>query len=290
MHADTLNWSDIRVFLAIVRAGTLGGGARELGLTQPTMGRRIKALESTIGQKLFQRTADGFVLTDEGAAILPHAQRMEEQALALSRQIDGSGNRLDGLLRVSSSDWFGVYVVAPLFAEFSQRHPDVSLELITDARRLNLARREADLAFRITPFDEPDIAQRQLMIMAYSVYAANDWCIEQLDNPRQVRLITMDSHFGELPDVVWLKKMLPGARIAFASNNREAQARLCAAGVGLAVLPKALGDQMPGLKPVDLGEPPPSRQVWLGYHQDLRHLPRLRAFLDLTLKRLGQAS
>lgn len=290
MHVDTLNWSDIRVFLAIVRAGTLGGGARELGLTQPTMGRRIKALENAVGQKLFQRTSDGFVLTNEGAAILPHAQRMEEDALALSRQIDGSGNRLDGLLRVSSSDWFGVYVLAPLFAEFSLRHPDVTLELITDARRLNLARREADLVFRITPFDEPDIAQRQLMIMPYAVYAASDWRTEQPDHSRRVRLITMDSHFGQLPDVAWLKEKLPEARVAFASNNREAQARLCAAGAGLAVLPKALGDQIPGLQPIDLGEPPPSRQVWVGYHQDLRHLPRLRAFLDLALDRLGQAS
>jgi DNA-binding transcriptional LysR family regulator len=84
MQNRMMDWDDVKIFLAIAKAGSLGAAARACGQTQPTMGRRLKALEASLGQTLFQRTSHGFVLTDEGAAILAHAQRMEEEAVGLS--------------------------------------------------------------------------------------------------------------------------------------------------------------------------------------------------------------
>ncbi len=86
-----MDWSDVRIFLAVVRAGTLGGAARALKLSHPTIGRRLQAFEEATGQTLFQRTSEGFVLTDEGAAVLPLAEQMEENALALERRLAGEG-------------------------------------------------------------------------------------------------------------------------------------------------------------------------------------------------------
>src|SRR6266550_1134682 len=97
-------WSDLRIFLAVAREGTLGAAARQLGQTQPTMGRRLKALEQAVGHTLFQRTSDGFVLTDEGAAVLVRAERIEEEAIAFERELAGQGRQLEGMLRISSSD------------------------------------------------------------------------------------------------------------------------------------------------------------------------------------------
>jgi len=282
-----MEWSDLRIFLAIARTGTLGAAARQLGQTQPTMGRRLRALEQAVGQTLFQRTSDGFVLTDEGAAVLAHAERIEEEAIAFERQLAGQGRQLDGLLRISSSDWFGARMLAPLFADFTQRHPQVTIELITDARLFSLARREADLVFRIKPFDEPEVVQRKLMRIDYALYAPAGMAPPQPGDGAGHALVTMDSAFGGLPDALWLQRLLPRAHIAFRSNNRDAQAQACAAGAGLAVLPRPLGDAMPGLQQVDLGEPPPSRDVWLGYHRDLKRLARLRALLDATVARFG---
>src|SRR5882762_1917015 len=150
-----MEWSDLRIFLAIAREGTLGAAARKLGLSQPTMGRRLRALERSIGQTLFQRTGDGFVLTDEGSTVLSHAERIEEEALAFERQLGGQDRQLDGMLRISSSDWFGAHLLTPVLAEFARLQPRVVVELLTDARLYSLPRREADLVFRITPFDEP---------------------------------------------------------------------------------------------------------------------------------------
>ena len=282
-----MEWSDLRVFLAIARAGTLVGAARLLKQSQPTMGRRLRALETTCGAALFLRTPEGFVLTDEGAAMLPHAERMEEEAMAIERQLGGRQPDLEGTLRITSSDWFGTHVLSPVLAEFARLHPRVSVELLTDARFLNLSKREADLAFRIRPFSEPDVVSRKLTHMPYAAYALRGGIPPRAGSGAGAALIAMDAGFAGSPDDGWLQAMLPRARVAFRSNSRDVQARMCAAGIGIAVLPVALGDRMADLTRIELGEPPPGRDTWVGYHRDLRRSARLRALLDLVVARLG---
>ena len=267
-----MDWGDLRIFLAIARTGTLGAAARVTGQTQPTMGRRLRALEASLGQILFQRTPDGFVLSDAGAVVLNHAERMEEEALGIARQMGGEGEGLSGLLRLSASEWFGVTVLSPVLAAFSRSHPQVTLELITDTRLFNLSRREADLVFRIRPFDEPDVVQRRLMTMQYAAYAAPETDV------KTAGLILMDTAFDGLPDVTWLQTRLPDAAVTFRSNNREAQARMCRLGAGIAVLPCLLADTMSGIVRLDMGDAP-ARDVYMGYHRDLAKSPRLRALI-----------
>jgi DNA-binding transcriptional LysR family regulator len=158
------------------------------------------------------------------------------------------------------------------------------VELLTDARLYSLARREADLAFRITPFDEPDVISRRLLRMPYALYVHRDQPRPRKGG-RGTRLVTMNAAFGGMPDVAWLKKHLPQAGVAFTSNSREVQARMCVQGIGAAVLPTALGDAFGELKRIDLGDPPPSRDTWIGYHKDLKRLNRLRSLLELLSER-----
>ena len=282
-----MDWSDLRIFLAIAREGTLGAAARKLGQSQPTMGRRLRALEQAVGQTLFQRTGAGFVLTDEGSAVLSHAERIEEEALAFERQLGGQDRQLDGMLRISSSDWFGAHLLTPVLAEFARQQPRVVVELLTDARLYSLPRREADLVFRITPFDEPEVVSRRLLHIEYGVYLKPGLAPPRAGDGSGTPLITMDTGFGGMPDAIWLKRMLPNAHVASRSNNRDIQARMCALGAGVAVLPRLLGDTLPGIERIDLGEPPPGRDTWVGYHRDLKRLARLRALLDLVIARLA---
>ena len=282
-----MNWADLRIFLAIAREGTLGGAARALGQSQPTMGRRLQGLERALGQTLFQRTSEGFVLTAEGATVLAHAQRVEDEALALERALAGQDRGLEGLLRISSSDWFGAHMLAPILVEFTRLHPRVSVELLTDARPYSLPRREADMAFRIVPFEEPEVVSRRLLHIDYGAYSKVGLPRPRPGDGAGTQLITMDTAFGGMPDAVWLKRILPNAQIALRSNNRDVQARLCAEGSGIAVLPRPLGDKLGGVERVDLGEAPPGRDTWVGYHRDLRRLARLRALLDLVIEKLA---
>jgi DNA-binding transcriptional LysR family regulator len=286
---DRMEWSDIKIFLAIARAGTLGAAARTLGLTQPTMGRRLKALEAAVGQTLFQRTTEGFVLTDEGQAVLAHAERMEEEALGLQRALSGQDRQLEGLIRISSSDWFGRHILSPMLARFHARHRNVVVELVTDSQLLNLSRREADLVFRIRPFTEPDVVARMFMRIEYGVYAPDGHPDPVAGEGEGTKLVTMDEAFSGMPDVAWLRQQFPRARVAMRSNNRDVQAALCANGVGIAVLPRPLGDTIVGIRRVPLADAPPARDTWLGYHRDLRRLARLRALLDSLLEPQGEA-
>lgn len=282
-----MEWSDLRIFLAIAREGTLGAAARKLGQSQPTMGRRLAALERSIGQTLFQRTHDGFVLTDEGAAVLPHAESMEDEALALQRRLAGRGREMEGQLRLSSSDWFGTHVLAPVLAEFAALQPRVTIELVTSQLHMSLPRRDADLVFRILPFDEPEVVSRRLLHVDYGVYLKQGLDVPRLGDGTGTSLVTMDTAFADMPDAVWLKRVLPRAHVAARSNNRDVQASLCTRGVGIAVLPRLIGDRLAGVDRLELGEAPPGRDTWIGYHRDLRRLARLRALLDLVFARLA---
>jgi DNA-binding transcriptional LysR family regulator len=287
MGRRVFEWSDLRVFLAVAREGTLGAAARKLGLSQPTMGRRLRALEEDVGETLFQRTSEGFVLTAEGSAILAHAERIEDEAQALLRRLGSQDQHLEGMLRVSSSDWFGVHMLTPVLSEFTRLHPHVELELLTDARLYSLRRREADLVFRIQPIDEPEVVSRRLLTIEYGAYLKRGLRRPRVGDGSGTPVITMNTAFEAMPDALWLKRVLPNATVAARSNNRDVQGRLCAEGAGLAVLPRPLGDRLVGVDRINLGEVPPCRDTFVGYHRDLKRLARLRALLDLVIARLG---
>lgn len=282
-----MDGNDVRIFLAVARAGTLAGAARSLRLSQPTMGRRLKALEDQTGQTLFQRTIDGFVLTEEGASVITIAEQMEESSLAMERRPAGEMQRLEGTLRVSSADWFGAWVLPPVVEAFSKTYPHVDIELLTGARLFSLAQREADIAFRIVPFDGADIIQRKLVEMPYGVYIRKDHPDPAQDGAGN-RLITMDTSTGSFPDIDWIKQVFPKASVALRCNNRNSQALMCANGIGIAVLPRPVGDQLAGLRRLDRSETPPSRDIWMGYHRDNRRQGRLRAFVELAVEHLAR--
>lgn len=285
-----MEWSDVRIFLAVVRSRSFGEAARSLGVSHPTVGRRIKVLEAEAGQALFRRTSDGLVLTDAGDAVLTLAESIENSALAMERRLAGNQERLEGILRISSAEWFAGYVLAPVLAELTRRHPAVAPEVIASYRLLNLARREADVAFRIVPFSEPDIVQRRLMSISYGLYGSAETAAALQDDPASVGLILMNAAQSHFPDVAWLLDRFPRSRRAFASTSRAVQAQMCLRGMGIAVLPRPLGDAVPGLQRIATPDQPPSRDIWVGYHHDLRHMDRLRAMLDIADSMLSNSA
>lgn len=158
---------------------------------------------------------------------------------------------------------------------------------MTDARFLSLSQREADLALRIRPFEEPDVVSRRLLHMPHRAYIAKGATHPVAGDGAGHKLITMNSAFSGMPDDSWLQKTLPNAVVAFRSNDRDAQAAMCAMGVGIAVLPLPLGQRTQGIEQLSFKTEPPGRDIWLGYHRDLRRLARLRALVELIVLRLS---
>lgn len=284
-----MEWSDVRIFLAVARGGSYGSAARALGISHPTVGRRIKTLEDEAGQALLRRTREGLILTNSGDAVFALAESMEASALAMERRLAGNHQRLEGILRISSADWFAGYVLAPVLADLTRRHPAVVPEVIASYRLLDLSRRDADVAFRLVPFSEPDIVQRRFLRMPYGLYGSAETALAMQEDTAAVGLILMNSAQSHFPDVAWLLDRLPGSQRAFTSTSRTVQAQMCRRGLGVAVLPRPLGDATAGLQLIESFGSPPSRDIWVGYHQDLRHMDRLRALLDIAEEVLGPA-
>ncbi|TFY86244.1 LysR family transcriptional regulator [Pseudomonas nabeulensis] len=280
-----MDWNDVRVFLAIARSGSLGAAAKQLGVSHPTVGRRLHVLEQASGQVFFRRTGQGLVLTDCGEKILCLAQDMERSALGIERCLAGD-DQPQGLLRIACADWFAGYVLAPVLHELSRQFPLIVPEIMAGHRLFDLSRREADIAFRIVPFTEPDIVQRRLATISYGLYGAAGMASPATQG-EGLGLITMNTAQAHYPDVRWLTQRFPQGQAVFTSSSRTVQAQMCAKGLGVAVLPRALGDQLPALSLLEVEEPPPSRDIWMGYHQDMRQMDRLRALADLVVEMMG---
>jgi DNA-binding transcriptional LysR family regulator len=287
-----MDWNDVRLFLSIARSKTLSAAAPELGISQPTAGRRLRAFEEAMGTTLFQRTPMGLQLTGDGEVILKQAERVESEMLGLMRSASSDTKELEGELRISTSEWFANAVLVPPLTSFARSHPSVTVELLGETRLFDLSRREADMVFRFQKFDEVDVVQRQFLKVKYGVYASPGY-LEQKGHPAERErgeghhTIAMDRGHDKLADVPWLKQRFPLSSYSFRSNSRDMQALSCALGGGIAVLPKILAARFE-LTEIELDEPPPGREVWLGYHADLRRVARLRAVIDHLLESVAK--
>jgi DNA-binding transcriptional LysR family regulator len=164
-----------KIALAIARDGSLNGAARALGTAQPTVSRRLDGLARRIGAKLFERAASGLSPTALCIALVESLNHMEEGALAVERRIAGRDTGLQGPITVTSLAWFGDDVIAPLLARFSARHKLVTIDLMSDPRRFNLPRREADIAVRIGSFHQEYLVERKVADVSYGLYASADY-------------------------------------------------------------------------------------------------------------------
>lgn len=284
-----LSWDDLRIFLAVARTGSLGRASTVLGLSQPTVGRRIAALEAELGARLVERLPTGQAISAAGASVLANVERMETEAMLLERQVAGRDAGLAGVVRVATDDWFAARILAPVLSEFSAEHPAVSVELLTDNRSTSLVRREIDLAFRFAPFKDADVRERVVAEVPHAVFASRAY-LDRAGTPDASNLtghaIVICSDDESWPTERGWWGDIPGEpRIAVRASSREAQSQLCAAGGGLALLPRCLADKTGGLVERPLIDVPP-RQVWLGVQRDVGRIPRVRALIDAAVRGL----
>lgn len=284
-----MNWDDYRYLLAVARRGTLSAAAQELEVSQPTVGRRIAALEQRLGAKLFVRTPAGFTLSDAGADMREQAERIERDVLAAERRVSGRDVGLRGRVRVTASEWMCTSVIAPMLHDLVVRHPQLEIELVAEHRHLNLARGEADIALRPRRFQHADVVQRAVGAVRFGLYAAPRYIaargLPQAGNGSGHVVIGMLDSVG---DVVrdWLGSVLPRSSRSVRTNGRDAMVSLATAGVGLACLARVVGDELPGLQHVPMTPEAPAPTLWLGMSRDARSSPRVRLVAERFAKEL----
>ncbi len=279
------NWNDLKLVLAIARAGTLGGGAAALAVNHSTAFRRLNALEEKLGVRLFERLPGGvYQATSEGERVAATAERVETEADALSREVGGRDQRLTGALRVTSSETLAYSLLTTELAHFREAHPGIVVELVVDNRILSLSRREADIALRVTRPKEPDLFGRKLADIGWTVYGARS---KFGDDP--ITDLAAHDFIGWGPDVTgiaaadWIGERIAPQRVVYRASSLINQFTAARAGIGLVLLPCYLGDLDPGLRRV-VTEPIPelTRELWIVTHADLRKTARVRAFFDIV--------
>lgn len=283
MHS--FDWNDLRYFLAIHREGTLAGAARKLRVQHSTVGRRLETLEKTLGAALFTRTPDGFLLTEAGSQILASAKEAERALTAIERRVAGTDARLDGVVRLTTSEAFSGFLVRHL-AELHARHPGLIVEILSGNRVLDLSRGEADIALRLAETTQPDLICKRVGDISWALYAAESYIQRRGAPPSAVDLsghdvIAFDETMSNIPGALWLNEHAAGTNVILRGNSIVSVLNATIIGMGLAALPCFLAEVEPTLRrlvPETLG----SREIWLVFHPDVARIARVRRVIDFV--------
>lgn len=281
------NWDDFRFFLAVGRSGSFNGAARQLGISQPTVQRRVAAFEGALGFSLFKRRQDGLVLTSAGQALWDRIVMVEEAALAVERQV-AAGTKLVTPIRLSATEGLGGIWLTPRLAALALEHPQLSVEIILDTDPADLSRREADLAIRLArPLTETLVA-RKIGEIAYQLFASKGY-IEKYGMPTRLedlsahRLATQTLRRAS-PDETWQSLLDNGRMVSYKSNSPVAQMAAVRAGFGIGLLPLYMTQNAPDLLPLLTADLWRRREVWLITHADSKKNSQIRLVFDEIVK------
>lgn len=283
------DWNDVQVYLAIARGGSLAAAARTLKVNHSTAFRRLNAFEEALGVRLFERLPSGYALTPEGESIRAEAEAVEANVHALSRKIAGRDFALRGDIRVTAPHGLATGFVAQYLPDFIARYPGIRVELDGSDSELDLSRREADIALRATRSPPEHLVGRQVARVGWWVwgsegYRARMGCPAGVHDLAAHRVIGATAHFQRLPVFSWLARHLPDEAVVARASDLETMAALAREGVGLALLPS--DQHLPELKRLFPVEPRFDGELWLLTHPDLRHVARIRTFMDFLAERL----
>ncbi len=282
-----MNWNDLKLFLALLRGGNVRDAAKRLAISHSTVARRLDALETKLGVRLFERQLEGYQLTPDGEDMLHVAETVETEMLGLERRILGKDHQLSGSIRVTLVDALATHVLMPDLVEFCHKYPAIDLQIDNSYQSADLDRREADIAFRFARNPPEHLIGRQIATLASATYASQEYLQNHdLDDPESASWIgfstkesspswVRESQFPDLP----VRGRFPSLLIQLAA---------CKHGMGLGMLPCVLGESEPSLVRLTPAKPDPAFCLWILTHRDMRTNARLRTFrefLTTALKR-----
>lgn len=275
------DWNDLTYFLELARQGRLGSAAKRLHVDHSTVGRRIAELEKALNIKLFDRTRDGFVLTESGHRLLAYAESMENGALAISENA-GQSAALAGSVRLATMEGIGSFYLVPHLHEFHQQHLAITVELVTSAQLLNLTKREADVSLSFVCPSGSRLIVRKIGRFDLKLYGAPSY-LRKHGTPKSVA--DLENHvfvdyiedLVQIPAVRWLHDAIQHPQVIFRSTSMMAQHNAAVAGLGLVVLPSFTAARDTRLKPLLVDQLLIKRDLWLSVHEDLRHMARVKA-------------
>jgi len=280
------DWDLFQSLHAVLQAGSLSAAAKSRGLTQPTLGRHIEALEQKLGAPLFLRSPRGLTPTDLALQLEPHLAEMYAAAAAAMRDASGAGDLLKGAIRITASQIMGAEVLPPILGSFRREHPEIDIELVLSNKTEDLSRRDADIAVRMIRPTQGALVARKVGAIGVGFYASSDYLAAH-GAPQSLQELTDHSVVGfdrEAPALEALADLaLPWEvtreLFAFRSDNDLAQIAAIRAGVGVGACQHQIARRH-GLTPVLSNAFGFELEVWIAMHENLKGNRRMRLMFD----------
>lgn len=287
-----LAWDDFRLIKAVADAKGLPSAAAAMGVNHSTVFRRLKQIEEQLGTLLFERHRTGYALTPAGEEMVALANRLDEEITAVGRKLAGREPAPSGELRVTTPDSLLIHLLMPMLATFRARYPEVRLDIVLSNQPLNLSKRDADVAVRATDNPPENLVGRRVARIAWALYGrAADFpepgavSPERLD---QCNWVSLGDSLGALKTVKFVQENVPPEKVAYKINSVLGLAEAVEGGIGIGHLPCLIGDARPALVRLAPPNDDYAADLWLLTHPDLRHSPRVRAFLDFIAGEIGR--
>jgi len=272
-----VNWDNLRFFLALAREGSVSGAGRVLTVKHTTVARRITAFEEQLGSRLFDRTRQGYVMTQVAENLYPHALAMEEIAQAADREVFGMDAHLTGTLKLTASYDVFTRLITPKLHQFTEQYPGIEMELLSSTNLADLASRQADIALRLSPKPPEYLVGRQILPLGHGVYASEDY----LNTHRNVDQLVLWEH--DRPSPEWVANHYPDGRVVTRTTEIMTMVDTVKNGMGLARMPCYVADAEPSLRRIDLPLTPSTWGVWVLSHVDLRSTARVRVCREFLI-------
>ncbi|MBL1241374.1 MAG: LysR family transcriptional regulator [OCS116 cluster bacterium] len=282
-----MNWDNLKYFLAVAQNSSMRAAAKRLKVSHTTISRHIDDLENQLNVKLFDRLPDGFRLTQSGSELLPIALQTDDNLLTFGRNVTGRDAALEGKLTVTFPEGMIVDLMMPYIFDFMENHPQIFVKIITSLQTLDLTRREADIAIRVTQNPPEHLIGRKLGTLHQAAYASQKY-IDQHSPLEDLNTTAKWIGWGVPEERPKWKKgaVFPHLDTMGSFNNIDIQVAAARRSLGIAYVPCIQGDVHDDL--VRLSDPKPSFDIWLLSHADLRATARVRAFRQYIIQKIPE--
>ncbi|WP_020678281.1 LysR family transcriptional regulator [Geopsychrobacter electrodiphilus] len=280
-----MNWDDMRFFLAVARTGSISGGAKQLEVQHSTVSRRLRALEETLGTRLIERKKTGYELTPAGEHIKQSAIRVEREMLGVDEALLGKDAALAGPLHVSALNNMASSILMPMFARFSEKHPQVEVHINVSNVDASLAQREADVAIRLTNAPIDTLIGKRMLTVASTIYGNRDYLNnikQQAGEPKWIGVNCCLFH------KTWTKQTCSHQSHNFYSNDTLLTLGAIREGLGVSYLPCFMGDSDPLLQRYSEPDPQHDLGLWILLHSDLKRTARVLSFRDHMIRSIQE--
>jgi len=269
-----LDWNDLKLVLAVHRAGNLKGAAQVLKIDQSTAGRRLSALESDLGAILFVRARAGFTLTDAGEAAVRHAREIEQQVMLFEDDLQSSGKGPTGLVRIVTNAWIISHLLVPKLPAFLGHHPRLKVHLIGETSGRSLSKREAEIALWFERTVQDHEISFDLGRIPYAIYARGNIDADTLG------WVSFWDDMANREPMRWLEDRQELEDLRMTSTDATAVYAAVRTGIGKALIPMQIGDADPDLVCLSAKPPEMVRTLKAIVHPDMVNTPRIMAVVE----------